>query len=271
MKLLIFIFLCPAFSLARTPSFAPFQKILDGYLREDELPSGGLESHFDYEKAYADPYVQNAVADQKTILEDFDPAGLSSKEEAAAFWINTYNFLMIAKIFKDGFKGGKLKIKGVKDLGSFVNPYSAFTESDFKVGGRTMSLDDIEKGRLLSDDYKKRNWKDARIHFAVNCASVGCPPVRRKIYEPASVSAVLDENTRKALKTPRHLHFKDGVLWVTHLFKWYEKDFIEHSGSVPKFIAGFIDDPALAGRVLKAGKMEYIEYDWNLNLGKNFR
>ena len=278
MRLFIVSFLLlPGLALAEVPSFAPFQKILNKHLQENNSDKG-FESYFNYSEAFKDPEVVASMEEQKKILAEFKTAQIKTKNEAMAFWINAYNFFMIYKIYKDGFKDGKLKINSVRDLGSWINRYAAFTEKDFVIGGETMHLDDIEKGWLLSskgdfkDRYKDKGWKDARVHFAVNCASVGCPPLRKNIYTPDNVDATLDANTRMAFKTHRHLHFKGKELWVTHLFKWYDDDFKEASGSVQKFIAKYVDDADLKKRVLATDDddIKYIEYDWKLNHRQNF-
>lgn len=261
--------LLPAVSFADFPSFAAYQKILSSHLTENQS-GNDYETYFDYKTAKKNSETAKAIQKQLKVLDDFQPSSLKTKEEATAFWINTYNFFMIAKILKDGFKKDRLKIKGVKDLGSFFSPYKAFKEKDFKVGGKEISLDGVEKGILLGEVYKKKGWKDARIHFAVNCASVGCPPLRQKIYTPSTVSSMLIENSKKSFMTHRHLHFKGSTLHLTHLFKWYKKDFEDESGSVQRFIAKFIDDENLKNKILSAKKIKHIEYDWSLNHKENF-
>ena len=268
LKIVIFI-LFPTLAFGKIPSFTSYQQILDKHLSEFNQ-SRGFASAFDYAAAIKDALTLKSIAEQKELLNKFNPADLETREEALAFWINTYNFFMIAKIVQDGSKNGELKIKGIKDLGSFFNSYSAFGEKDFSVNGIKMSLDEIEKGRLLSDEFRQKGWKDARIHFAVNCASVGCPPLRKSAYNPESINAVLDENEQKAMTTTRHIEWRGDTLWVTHLLKWYEKDFNENYGSVRKFIAHFTTDPAGKSKILEAQKMDYIPYDWKLNVKENF-
>lgn len=272
MKVLLLCLLLPAFAHAEAPSFAPFQTILNKYLKEETKPTG-FETSFDYQAAYSDSDVQKAVAEQKKILEAFNPGLLKGKEESTAFWINTYNFFMVAKIFKDGFKKGKLKINSVKDLGSLFNPYSAFKDRDFKVGGKKMHLDEIEKSTLLGKEYKKKGWKDARIHFAVNCASVGCPPLLQKIYTAENVDAALTENTKKAMMTLRHLQLQGSKLYMTRLFDWYESDFEDEEGSILKYAAKYIDDATMKEKVLKIkeSNIKFIDYDWDLNRPENFK
>ena len=259
-----------SFCWASGPSFSIYQNILDKYVIAVELPDGGFQTHVQYQKIYDDKDATKNREEQLKIIENFDPVLLKTKEEATAFWINTYNFFMISKILKDGFKDNKLKINSVKDLGSLFGPYKAFAALDFKVGGKTMSLDQIEKETLLGEAFKSKKWKDARVHFAVNCASVGCPPLIKKIYTLETINQQLDENITRALKTKRHFHFEGDKLHVTHLTKWYEADFKENYGSVQNFLVQFTSDPSVKAKIKTMKSFEYINYDWKLNISENF-
>jgi len=252
-------------------TFAPLNKILKKYVEVNDLPGGGRTSGFKYAEAKKDPTVKKLVAEQIGLLKAFKPRSLSNKNDAIAFWINAYNFFIISEILESGFDDkNNLKIKGVKDLGSFLNPFKVFKKAKYNVGGETYSLDKIEKETLLGKAYKSKKWKDARVHFAVNCASVGCPPLRNEVYSGATLDAALDENLKKAFNTPLHLKIKDGKMELTQLFEWYEADFKEQSGSVKAFIQKYAE-PNLAKKVGAAKISDYIKYDWNLNSAKNVK
>ena len=253
---------------AHSSDFAEFQQILDKYLVVTDLPGGGLQTAFDYDKFYKDPNQQKLISAQKEKLKNFDLKSLKNKNIATAFWINAYNFSMVQVIIEKGYKKGKRDVNSVKDFGSFFNPYAIFKKEFINIGGKQFSLDKIEKGTLLSEAYKKKSWKDARIHFAVNCASVGCPPLVSKIYTESTLDSMLDDNIRKAFKTPRHLSIKGKELHFTHLFKWYKKDFEEHSGSVKAFIKKYSDN---AKSIDATKDVEHIDYDWKLNRPGNFK
>jgi hypothetical protein len=137
------------------------------------------------------------------------------------------------------------------------------------VGGRKYSLDEIEKDILLGDDFEQKGWKEARIHFAVNCASVGCPPLRKQIYLPGIIDRMMTENTRKSLNTGRHLRLEDDTLYVTRLFDWYQSDFVDEEGSIEAFIKKYAD-PAVQAKVAAADNIQFVEYDWSLNKPDNF-
>jgi len=247
--------------------YAPFQKLLDAHLVERSLPGGGLVSAFRYDAAIAASETPSILAEQKQRLAAFDPATLRTRETAIAFWTNAYNYFIIQYLIENP-KGGSV-VPGVKGHGNLLNPYRLFGLEEFDVGGRRYSLDGIEKGILLGEEYAAKGWKDARVHFAVNCASVGCPPLRAKVYLPGTVDAMLAENTRRALLTPRHLRVEGETLHLTQLFEWYEGDYAAEKGSVRGFIAAHAG-PELRRRVEAALETKFIKYDWALNSPENF-
>ena len=247
--------------------YAPYQQILDAHLTEKRLDGGGLVSAFDYDAAMADPAVEDRLDEQSASLANFDPEQLDDRAAATAFWVNAYNFFMLRHILENPIDGGV--IDSVKDYGSFFNPYKVFSREIFTVGGGNYSLDGIEKGILLGDDYAERGWKDARVHFAVNCASVGCPPLRSSIYTVDNVDALLEENTRRALSTPYHLRREGDTLMLTQLFEWYAADYRAEAESVRAWLLRFADD-VTAEKIRGTDGIDYIEYDWRLNRPENF-
>ena len=250
-------------------AFQPFATLLEGYLVEKPLENDGLVSAFDYRAALDNPDTKEILDDQRRRLAGFDISSLDTREKAIAFWNNAYNFFMIYQILTKRVDG---KIVGsVWDYGGRYSPFksSVFERDRFTVGGKNYSLNDMEKGMLLGDDFKSKGWKDARVHFTVNCASVGCPPLRSDIYTSGNIGAMMTENTRRAFNTPRHLHVEGTTLYVTELFDWYKADFTEKHGSIRDFIRAHADD-AVIDKVNGTARLRYIDYDWSLNRPENF-
>ncbi|MBJ6136243.1 DUF547 domain-containing protein [Marinobacter litoralis] len=249
--------------------YSPFQALLNQHVIERTLPDDGLVSAFDYASALADDRTDDLLREQRQILSGFDVTRLNGREEAVAFWINAYNFFMIDKILSDR-PGGQL-VSSVWDYGGRINPFvdSVFEREMFNVGGRDVSLDGIEKGILLGEDFKAKGWKDARVHFAVNCASTGCPPLRKQIYTAANLDTLLADNTQRALHTPRHLTVASEELTVTELFNWYEDDFVEAEGSIRAFILKWAA-PARAQTIRNTRGLSFSDYEWLLNRPENF-
>lgn len=249
--------------------YSPYGKILDRHLTEKITESGGLVSAFDYEAALADKETLELLARQREKLSDFDPAVIETREQFNAFWLNAYNFFMIAHILDDR-PDGEL-IESVWDYGGRINPFrkSVFERDLFEIGGEKYSLDTIEKGILLGDEYWDKGWAEARVHFAVNCASVGCPPLRTQIYTPDNVDALMTENTRRAFNTERQLHVDGDTLYLSSLFDWYEDDYEREADSVRDWIRRYADDQVIE-KMTETRRIRYIDYDWDLNTPSNF-
>lgn len=249
--------------------YGPYQKILDEFLEEKDLSGGGLVSAFNYEAAVSQDDATKTLTEQREALASFDLSRLEGEAESVAFWINAYNFFMLDQILTER-PDGKL-VGSVWDYGGRINPFvdSVFEREKFVIDGREFSLSQMEKEILLGDEYAEKGWKDARVHFAVNCASVGCPPLRDVIYTADNLEELLAENTRRAFQTDRHLRVEDDTLYVTELFKWYEEDFKEASGSRKAFIGEWVDG-GLAERVAQTSSLEFIDYNWALNSPNNF-
>ncbi len=248
--------------------YAPYKNILQQHLREKSLPGGGLVSAFDYQAAVDNPHTKKLLQRQRKALADFNLDRLEGKYEAIAFWLNAYNFFMIAHILEER-PGGEL-VNSVWDYGGRYNPFqdNIFQRRLFTVGGRRYSLDQIEKDILLGDEYRQKGWKEARVHFAVNCAAVGCPPLRAEPYTANNVDALLTENTHRALNTECHMHIEDDKLHLSEIFDWYQQDFIQEAGSVRGFLKRYTDKKRHR-QIDNARRIRYIEYDWSLNRPEN--
>jgi len=269
--LFVVVFVLPSLVLAQ--DFSALDKILKSNVVVTNLPGGGIQTAFDYKKAVNNPETMNLIKEQKKVLKAFNPSSLKTKNEAVSFWINSYNFFMSSTVIEKGFKGKKLIINSVKDreegFGTFVNRYKVFQREIHNIGGKKYSLDQMEKGHLLSKAFKKKSWKDARIHFVVNCASVGCPPLANKIYEAKTLDKDLTMAAEKSFMTQRHFKFKGKTLHITQLFQWYKGDFVEAEGSVKKFLKKYTDK-SMHAKIDKAD-IKFIDYDWNLNRPANFK
>jgi hypothetical protein len=251
-----------------TNLYKPYQTLLSNYLIEQTLPGDGLVSAFDYSAALADTNLAQTLKQQRNALAEFDTGTLDTRDESIAFWINAYNFFMLEQILTKQ-PNGQL-VSSVWDYGGRLNPFvdSVFEREAFVINDKHFNLNEIEKGILLGEDYLSRGWKDARVHFAVNCASVGCPSLRGQIYTAANLEALLQENTRRTFNTQRYLRVADNTLYGTELFKWYEQDFIEAEGSVRNFILRWASD-TISKQVARTTKLVYIDYDWSLNRPSN--
>ena len=179
-----------------------------------------------------------------------------------AFLINAYNANTVELILT-----AYPDVASIKDLGSVLR--SPWKKRFIPLLGETRSLDEIEHGLIREAGH----YAEPRIHFAVNCASVGCPALRAEAYAADRLDAQLEEATRSFLSDRTRNRVEGNALKVSSIFKWYRGDF-EKSWRGTNTLAGFfvlyrqpleLDDKAVD--LLKAGKMdiEFLDYDWRLN------
>jgi hypothetical protein len=168
-----------------------------------------------------------------------------SRPQRMAFLINAYNASMAEKVltrYPD--------IRSVWDFGKLIgNP---FKDEFIVLLGRRTSLDGIEHGMLR----KKGAYDEPRIHFAVNCASVGCPMLREEAYVAARLEAQLEDQVRRFLADRSRNRFAQGRLEVSKIFDWYREDFEPRE----KFFARYA---ALLGG--SSAQIVFLDYDWTLN------
>ncbi|AWV88050.1 DUF547 domain-containing protein [Bradymonas sediminis] len=176
-------------------------------------------------------------------------------DEKLALLINAYNAYTLQLILEN-YPG----VKSIKDL------KSPWKSKRYKVGGHTLSLDDIEHGLI------RPVYKDSRIHFAVNCASIGCPPLQAFAFEGEKIDAQLDLAARKTLQDTRYVRIEGDKLKISVLLNWYGDDFIgedysPRSKTLAAYVARF-GTPEVRAFVEKhqgAPSVGFIDYDWSLN------
>jgi hypothetical protein len=169
------------------------------------------------------------------------------KDERKAFLINAYNAFTAEKILTRW-----PDIRSIRDFGRiFGNP---FKDEFFSLLGRKFTLDGIEHGTLR----KPGAYDDPRIHYAVNCASVGCPMLREEAYVAARLEAQLDEQARRFLGDRTRNRWRDGRLEVSKIFDWFKEDFEPRE----KYFARYA---AVLGYPGGAVPIDFLDYDWSLN------
>jgi hypothetical protein len=133
----------------------------------------------------------------------------------------------------------------------------------FKLFDKDTTLDEIEHEML------RKNYTEPRVHFAVNCASIGCPALRNEAYVGARLNAQLDEQTAIFLKdtTRNQIDAKNKKLKVSKIFSWFEDDFKKNGSSVQKFVAPYMTEDKNIINMLNQNQfsVSYLNYDWNLN------
>jgi len=185
-----------------------------------------------------------------------------SKPDQLAFLINVYNAATVELILTS-----YPNIKSIRDLGSFLQ--SPWAKPIVPLFGKTVALDEIEHTMIRGSG----RYNDPRIHFAVNCASIGCPALARSAYRGATIDAQLDAATRGFLGDRTRNRVQGDAVAVSSIFKWYRGDFEKGwrgANSLGAFFALYGDslglNPAQAAKA-KAGTLRigFLDYDWQLN------
>ena len=136
-------------------------------------------------------------------------------------------------------------------------------DTDFaRVGGNTVSLNFLEHNLLRPREL----FDDPRMHFAINCASIGCPLLRAGAYTGKGIDKQLDEAVRRCLNDARYAKVDGDKVRVTKVLEWFKGDFDSKYGSLAKFLLKYL--PAEAKGVLEKrgeGAIAFFAYDWGLN------
>jgi len=178
-----------------------------------------------------------------------------SKPQQIAFLINAYNAFTVEKILTR-FPG----IKSIWDFGKlFGNP---FKDDFFMLLGRKFTLDGIEHETLR----KPGAYDEPRVHFAVNCAAIGCPMLREEAFVAARLDAQLEEQARRFLADRSRNRLAGGRLEVSKIFDWFKEDF----GVRERFFAAYaaqLADGVQEQKLISEGKapLSFLDYDWALN------
>ena len=190
-----------------------------------------------------------------------------SKPQQQAFLINAYNAYTVDLVLTR-----YPKLNSIKDLGSLLQ--SPWKQKFVPLLGATTSLDGIEHDMLRV----RGRYDDPRVHFAVNCASVGCPMLREEAYVAERLDAQLEEQAQRFVsdRSRNRWNPASGRLEVSKIFDWYGEDFnLGHRGiaSLPGFLARYADrlaDAPLDRERIAAFKVpvSFLDYDWRLNDAK---
>lgn len=174
-------------------------------------------------------------------------------DQRLAFLINAYNAFTI-KLIVDNYP-----VKSIKDIGSFS--FSNLTASPWKkeffnLLEQKRHLDNVEHDMI-------REWfKEPRIHFAVVCASIGCPKLQDQAYTGENLNELLETAAKEFLNDKSRNRFENGTLKLSSIFKWYGNDF---KNGVKTFVAPYMSEDKEVQKKIINADLEYLTYDWNLN------
>jgi len=259
-----------AFEAARRLDHIALEGLLVRFVRDTD---DARQTLVDYDGLAASPEAVFTLQQYLGVLDLIDPAQLVDPEERLAYWINAYNANALWGVLQS--YGGEAGYS-VSQTG-----FAFFKVAAYRVGGAVLSLDQIEQGVIRGDfehpsvteaDAETRGriieWHgqvfpdgpvDARIHVALNCASLGCPDLLRSAFRAAELEAQLDEASRRFVNNPVKGAGPDGVSAL--LVDFYPQDFVARFGGWQGFVDAYRDADAPAVDVGST-----IEYDWTLNI-----
>ena len=226
------------------PGALPNIDDLDGVLLRN-VRSGFV----DYDGIRADPAFGRFVAGLARDEVSAEVGDLEAPGVRLALLINAYNAFAIQGIL-DGYSPA-----------SALGRYTFFKRRQYALLGGKTTLEDLERGRILP-------LREPRIHFAIVCASLSCPRLANQAYAPASLESQLEaaarafanDGTRNRYDVSRKLAF------LSSIFDWYGADFSGAAGSVQKYLARYVSDPAVSELLARDGfEVRFVNYDWDLN------
>ena len=190
---------------------------------------------------YAALKTSGALAPLVASIAATDPDAVPAAERKA-YLINAYNVLVLDRALA-GYP-----------LASVLDDPQFFDRKSVTVGGRKLSLNQLEKGTLF------RAYPDARLHFVLVCGAVDCPPLTDFAYRPDKLEAQLDRQTRRALDDADFVRVSGGEVAPSQIFEWYAGDFGGSKAAAVEWINARRSAPLPAG-----AKVGYYRYDWSLN------
>jgi hypothetical protein len=215
-----------------------YADLLDKYVDKGRVDYDGFKK----EEARLDNYLK--------LLEGVRSAELS-RDERFAFYTNAYNAWTIKLILSK-----YPEIESIKDLGSLFK--SPWKRKIVRIDGEVLTLDNVEH------DILRPRFKDARVHFVINCAAHSCPPLGDEPLRGTDLDTQLDEATRKFINNPKRNYLDENILYVSKIFKWFAEDF---NDDLISFIVRYAKDEF--EKNLEASKdrikVKYLPYDWSLN------
>ncbi|MFQ5534990.1 MAG: DUF547 domain-containing protein [Sphingomonadales bacterium] len=180
------------------------------------------------------------------------PVSRLSRDEQFAYWINLYNALTVNLVLDH------YPVTSIRKIGG--GPFSAgpWGRKIFAVEGVELSLDDIEH-RIL-----RPLWRDPRIHYAVNCAAVGCPELAARAYQATQMEEMLESAARRYVNHPRGVALANHRLKVSSIYVWYREDFGGGDSQVIAHLKAYAA-PDLARALSDIKRIDSHDYDWSLN------
>lgn len=233
----------PAKAAAFDHSHALLDKVLKAHVKE---------SLVDYSAIKADGATLRLYLRQTSRVTEPEFDGWTEAQQIA-FLMNLYNAGTL-KLITDHYP-----ISSIKKIGGFFS--GPWDQKVISLFGKTTTLGSIEH------DLLRKNYQEPRLHFAIVCAAVGCPPLRAEAYTAEKLNVQLEEQGRLFLRSEskNRVDVKKRTLHLSPIFKWFDDDFEAKSGTVQKFVTPYFKPTDQAALQSGRWKIKYTRYDWSLN------
>ena len=229
---------------AQEINYEQWENILNRYVDDNgRVNYEGLKTN----RADLDDFIEGQI--ENAVLNDLP------KNEQKAFWINAYNALTM-RLIVDHYSP---KLKGIRSI-NWGRPWSI----KMKAAGRDLTLGDIEHQIL-----RKWNPIDPRIHFAINCASIGCPKLPDTYFAPETLDKQLDREAQKFMQDSEKVNLdrSKNILYHSAILNWFKEDFLTNNPDVLTYILKYLDEESKQYILSNKDqvKLKEMKYDWSLN------
>ena len=240
----LLVFSCQSSTLGMAGTTPPSHQIWDQLVKAHVKPNGMVDyKGFIREKAKLESYLK--------LLSDNAPDRKTwSKNQQLAYWINAYNAFTV-KLIVDNYPtksirdlGPKLKIPLIKDVWHY---------KFFQIGGVETSLDEIEHSII------RKEFDEPRIHFAINCASVSCPPLLNEAFVSEKLESQLQKVAVTFINDASRNKITPDAVQISSIFLWFKGDFTK-KGSLIDFLNLYSKV-----KIKSNAKISHLDYNWNLN------
>ena len=175
-----------------------------------------------------------------------------NRDEQLAFWINLYNAATVELILDN------YPVDSIRDIGGGLMSKGPWDDPVLTVEGEELTLNDVEH-RII-----RPIWQDERIHYVVNCASIGCPNLYPEPITADNWDRVFEESAEAYTNHERGVHFSRNRLVLSSIYDWYVADFGNSLNGVVEHLGEYVDGETASRLRAHDGRTSY-EYDWSLN------
>jgi hypothetical protein len=180
--------------------------------------------------------------------------GAYGRDEQYAFWLNMYNALTVDTVLDH------YPVRSVRNIGIVPSWLGGgpWDRVRVRIGGESLTLNDIEH-RIL-----RRNWRDARIHYAINCGALGCPNLHGQAFRAQGLHQTLEQLARDFINSPRGVRAQRGHLSACKIFLWFKEDFGGTQSALLEYLSRY-SGPQLRALLQERAAIDRYHYDWSLN------